>query len=314
MEATSGHLRTTHIALIGNFLPRQCGIATYTTDTYLALVDRFPGLRVDVYAMNDRPQGYDYPAEVTGTIAQDDRMDYLAAARDIEKSGAKAVWLQHEYGIFGGPAGEHILALLDRVSVPVIVTLHTILETPNDDQRRVMDGLLKRAAKIVVMAEIGREILVRVYGANPNSILMIPHGVPDRALVDPDTMKSRFGWAGRKVLLTFGLLAPNKGIESVIAAMPAIVEADPSSLYVVLGATHPNLVAREGEAYRDRLKALTVDQGIADHVRFIDGFIENEELLDYLQAADLYVTPYTNPAQITSGTLSYAIGVGKAVV
>ncbi|MES2097688.1 MAG: glycosyltransferase family 4 protein [Pseudomonadota bacterium] len=314
MATTSALPRTNHIALIGNFLPRQCGIATYTTDTYLALTDRYPGMQVDVYAMNDRIEGYDYPPAVTGTIAQDNRMAYLAAARQIEASGAKAVWLQHEYGIFGGTAGDMILALLDRVSVPVIVTLHTILENPNDDQRRVMEGILKRAAKVVVMAEVGREILTRVYGANPKSVVMIPHGVPDRALVDPDTMKAQFGWEGRKTLLTFGLLAPNKGIETVIAAMPAIVAANPNALYVVLGATHPNLVAHEGEAYRDRLKALAYDKGVAENVRFIDGFIEHEELLDYLQAADLYVTPYTNPAQITSGTLSYAVGVGKVVV
>jgi len=306
--------KTSHIALIGNFLPRQCGIATYTTDTWKALTDRFSGLQVDVYAMNDRPQGYDYPPQVTGTIAQDDRAAYLAAARAIEASGAQAVWVQHEYGIYGGAAGEHILALLDRVSVPVIVTLHTILETPDDDQRRVMEGLLQRAARVVVMADIGREILTRVYGADPRSIMMIPHGVPERELVNPDIMKGRFDWEGRKVLLTFGLLAPNKGIESVIAAMPAVVAANPDALYVVLGATHPNLVAHEGEAYRERLKALAVELGVGQHVRFIDGFVEHEELLDYLQAADLYVTPYTNPAQITSGTLSYAIGVGKAVV
>lgn len=306
--------RTKHVALIGNFLPRQCGIATYTTDTYLALQDRFPDIKVDVYAMDDRPEGYDYPPEVTGSIAQEDRLAYLSGARAIEASGAQAVWIQHEYGIFGGPAGEHLLALLDRLTIPVIVTLHTILETPNDDQRRVMVGLLKRAARIIVMADIGRDILMRVYGADPRTIMMIPHGVPDRPLVDPDSMKPRFGWEGHKVLLTFGLLAPNKGIESVISAMPAVVAANPDALYVVLGATHPNLVAQQGESYRDGLKALAAEQGVADHVRFIDGFLEHDELLDYLQATDLYVTPYTNPAQITSGTLSYAVGVGKAVV
>src|SRR3569623_117324 len=314
MAAMAGLPSTQHVALIGNFLPRRCGLATYTTDTYKALTERFPGMRVDVYAMNDRAEGYDYPPEVTGTIAQDERAAYLAAARDIAASGAQAIWLQHEYGIFGGSAGEHILALLDRVALPVIVTLHTVLENPNGDQRRVMAGLLSRAAKVIVMAEIGREILVRVYGANPNAILMIPHGVPARPLVDPDSVKPRFGWEGRKVLLTFGLLAPGKGIECVIDAMPAIVSANPQALYVVLGATHPNLIAREGEAYRDRLKALAAEKGVAEQVRFIDGFVEHEELLDYLQAADLYVTPYTNPAQITSGTLSYAVGVGKAVV
>ena len=306
--------KTRHIALIGNFLPRQCGIATYTTDTCKALKDRYPGLRVDVYAMNDRAEGYDYPPEVTGTIAQDDRLSYLDAARAIEASGAQAVWIQHEYGIYGGSAGEHILALLDRLSIPVIITLHTVLEDPNDDQRRVMDGLLSRAARVIVMAERGRRILRDVYGANNAAIMTIPHGVPDRPLVDPDTMKPRFGWEGRKTILTFGLLAPNKGIETMIAAMPAVVAANPDALYVVLGATHPNLIAHEGETYRDRLKALAAEKGVAENVRFIDGFIEHEELLDYLQAADLYVTPYTNPQQITSGTLSYAIGVGKAVV
>src|SRR3569623_1745754 len=285
MAAMAGLPSTQHVALIGNFLPRRCGLATYTTDTYKALTERFPGMRVDVYAMNDRAEGYDYPPEVTGTIAQDERAAYLAAARDIAASGAQA--------------GVHILALRDRVALPVIVTLHTVLENPNGDQRRVMDGLLSRAAKVIVMAEIGREILVRVYGANPNAILMIPHGVPDRPLVDPDSVKPRFGWEGRKVLLTFGLLAPGKGIECVIDAMPAIVAANPQALYVVLGATHPNLIAREGEAYRDRLKALAAEKGVAEQVRFIDGFVEHEELLDYLQAADLYVTPYTNPAQIT---------------
>ena len=303
-----------HLALIGNFLPRKCGLATYTTDTFTALKGRFPDLKIDVYAMDDHPGRYEYPPEVTASIPEQERVAYINAARAIERSGAQAIWLQHEYGIFGGPAGEHILALLDRVSIPVIVTLHTILEKPSADERRVMEGLLRRAAKVVVMAERGREILERVYGASPRSIVMIPHGVPDRAFVDPETLKARFGWEGRKTLLTFGLLAPNKGIETMIDALPAIVAEHPDVLYAVLGATHPNLVAHEGEAYRDRLKALAAEHGVADHVAFIDAFLEHDELIDYLQAADIYVTPYSNPAQITSGTLSYAVGVGKAVV
>lgn len=303
-----------HLALIGNFLPRKCGLATFTTDTFTALKGRFPDLKIDVYAMDDHPGLYEYPPEVTLSIPEQDRRAYTDAARAIEESGAQAIWLQHEYGIFGGPAGEHILALLDRVSVPVIVTLHTILEKPSADERRVMEGLLRRAAKVVVMAERGREILERVYGASARNIVMIPHGVPDRDFVNPDTLKPRFGWEGRKVVLTFGLLAPNKGIETIIDALPAVVEAQPDVLYVVLGATHPNLVAHEGEAYRDRLKALAAERGVADHVDFIDAFLEHDELIDYLQAADIYATPYTNPAQITSGTLSYAIGVGKAVI
>ena len=303
-----------HLALIGNFLPRQCGLATFTTDVWQAMRDRFPDVQVDVYAMDDHPGRYAYPPAVTGTIPQHDLSAYLSTARTIEASGAQAIWVQHEYGIYGGPAGEHLLSLLDRTTLPVIVTLHTVLEKPNADERRVLEGLLHRAAKIVVMAERGRDILRRVYGANPRQIAMIPHGVPDRAFVDPETLKPRFGWQGRDVVLTFGLLAPGKGIETIIEALPAIAERHPNLLYAVLGATHPNLVAHEGEAYRDRLKALAEKLGVGDNVAFIDGFVEHDELLDYLQAADIYATPYLNPAQITSGTLSYAVGVGKAVV
>ncbi len=314
MDRTVALERLDRIALIGNFLPRKCGLATFTTDTYYALRDRYPDLAVDVYAMDDRPGSYEYPPEVTHSIPQDDRIAYLDAARRIEASGAQAVWVQHEYGIYGGSAGEHLLALLDRVNVPLLITLHTILETPNSDQRRVLEALLRRATKVIVMAEKGREILMRVHGTDARKIVTIPHGVPDRPFADPASMKPAFGWADREVILTFGLLAPNKGIETMIEAMPAVAAAHPRALYVVLGATHPHLVAHEGEAYRDRLKAQAARLGVADNVRFIDGFVEQAELLDYLQAADLYVTPYSNPAQITSGTLSYAVGVGKVVV
>jgi glycosyltransferase involved in cell wall biosynthesis len=303
-----------HLALIGNFLPRKCGLATYTTDTFNALKDRYPDLRVDVYAMDDHPGRYAYPPEVTRAIPQDERPAYLDAARAIESSGAQALWVQHEYGIYGGPAGELLIALLDRLSIPVVATLHTVLERPSADERRVMEALLRRASRVIVMAEKGREILKRVHGVDDRKIVMVPHGVPDREFLDPDVLKPRFGWEGREVILTFGLLAPNKGIETMIEAMPAIVAARPQALYVVLGATHPNLVAHEGEAYRDRLVALAEAKGVADHVRFVDAFVEQDELLDYLQASDIYATPYSNPAQITSGTLSYAVGVGKAVV
>jgi glycosyltransferase involved in cell wall biosynthesis len=314
MHQADGVTPIDHLALIGNFLPRKCGLATYTTDTFTALKGRFPDLQIDVYAMDDHPGRYDYPPEVTRSIPDQDRMAYLDAARAIETSGAQALWLQHEYGIFGGPAGEHILALLDRVSIPVIVTLHTILEKPDVDQRRVMEGLLRRAARVIVMAERGREILERVYGASGRAIVMIPHGVPDRNFVDPDSLKARFGWAGREVVLTFGLLAPGKGIEVMIEALPTIVAEHPKVLYTVLGATHPNLVAHEGEKYRDGLKALAAELGVSQNIEFIDAFLEHDELIDYLQAADIYATPYLNPEQITSGTLSYAVGVGKAVV
>lgn len=314
MRHADGVTPIEHLALVGNFLPRKCGLATYTTDTFTALKGRYPDLKIDVYAMDDHPGRYDYPPEVTRSIPDQDRMAYLDAARAIEASGAQALWLQHEYGIFGGAAGEHILALLDRVSIPVIVTLHTILDKPDADQRRVMEGLLRRASRVIVMAERGREILQRVYGASGRAIVMIPHGVPDRDFIDPNQLKARFGWAGRDVVLTFGLLAPNKGIEVMIEALPAIAAHHPNVLYAVLGATHPNLVAHEGEKYRDGLKALAAQLGVGDNIEFIDAFLEHDELIDYLQAADIYATPYLNPAQITSGTLSYAVGVGKAVV
>jgi glycosyltransferase involved in cell wall biosynthesis len=314
MTTTSTRSGIERITLIGNFLPRKCGIATYTTDTFKALQARFPELAVDVWAMDDHPGRYAYPPEVTGTIAQHDRAGYVAAARAIEASGSQAIWLQHEYGIYGGAAGDHILALLDRTTLPLIVTLHTVLEKPSADERRVMEELLRRAARVIVMAERGREILTRVYGANAQAVVTIPHGVPDRALADPEMFKPRFGWAGHEIILTFGLLAPNKGIETMIEAMPAIVARHPDTVYVVLGATHPNLVAHEGEKYRDRLKALAVSLGVADNVAFIDAFVDYDDLLDYLQAADVYATPYSNPAQITSGALSYAVGVGKPVV
>ena len=306
--------RVDHIALIGNFLPRKCGLATFTTDTYAALRERFPDMQVDVYAMDDRPGSYDFPPEVTRTIPEDDRLAYSEAARAIEASGAQAVWLQHEYGIFGGAAGDYILALLDRVSLPVIVTLHTVLDQPSADERRVMEALIRRASRLIVMAERGRNILERVYGADPKAIATIPHGVPNRPFAEPDTLKPLFGWQGRKVVLTFGLLAPGKGIETVIEALPAAVAEVPNLLYVVLGTTHPHLVAHEGEAYRDRLEALAIELGVGANITFVNSFVEHDALIDRLQAADVYVTPYTNPAQVTSGTLSYAVGVGKAVI
>jgi glycosyltransferase involved in cell wall biosynthesis len=302
------------VALIGNFLPRRCGIATFTTDSYQSLRNRFPEVAVDVYAMNDRGQSYDYPDFVTG-IDQDEPASYLEAAQRIERSNADLIWVQHEFGIFGGEAGVHLLRLLDRVSAPVLITLHTILENPSAAQRFVIDALLRRAAKVIVMAEAGRDILMHRYGARASQIAVVKHGIPDCRFSEPDEMKAKFGLAGCDVLLTFGLLSPDKGIETIIEALPAIIaEAKRPICYVVLGATHPHLVAHEGEAYRDRLKAQAEQLGVQDNIRWVNAFVELNDLTDYLTAADIYVTPYLNPAQITSGTLSYAIGLGKPVV
>lgn len=302
-----------HIALIGNSVPRRCGIATFTTHCRDALAAAYPTMRIDSYAMDDGAGGIAYPAGIH-VIAQDDTASYAEAARRIEDSGAQAIWLQHEFGIFGGAAGEKILHLLDRTRLPLIVTLHTVSATPNPDEHRVMTALLRRASRIMVMAGKGRDILIDFYGVDPAIIGLIPHGVPDRPFVKSAMMKPRFGWQGKRVILTFGLLAPDKGIDDMIRAMPAVAARHPDALYVVLGATHPNLVREQGEALRDGLMTLSRELGVADHVHFINSYVEQEELLDYLQAADIYVTPYVNPAQVVSGTLSYAIGMGKPVL
>jgi glycosyltransferase involved in cell wall biosynthesis len=302
-----------HIALIGNSLPRRCGLATFTTDCYEALLARFPGIQIDYYAMDDGANGVVYPAHVT-PIAQDDPVAYAAAAHDIERSGAEAIWLQHEFGIFGGVAGDNILRLLERTDVPLVTMLHTVLEEPDTEQERVFRSLLARSSHVIVMAQKGREILLRRYGLESARISVIPHGVPDRPYVSPDTMKNAFGFEGRKVLLTFGLLAPDKGIDDMIQAMPAIIARHPDAYYVVLGATHPNLLRKEGEKLRGTLVARAAALGVSDHIGFVDLFVDLPELLDYLQATDIYVTPYLNPGQVTSGTLSYAVAMGKPVV
>lgn len=306
--------RISRIALIGNHLPRRCGIATFTTDVHRTLATRFPDMKVDVWAMNDRRAVYDYPACVTGTIEQDDPSSYRDAARQISQSNVDMVWIQHEFGIFGGAAGSHILKLIDGLRVPVSVTLHTVLADPVPGRRRVMTALVERCETLIVMAQAARHMLIENYGADPSKVAVIPHGIPDRPFVATGPLKDRFGWADRKVILTFGLLSPGKGIETMIAAMPKIVACIPDALYVVLGATHPHSVARDGESYREQLMQQAEDLNVDSHVCWIDGFCETDDLLDYLAAADIYVTPYLNPQQVTSGTLAYAVGLGKPVV
>jgi glycosyltransferase involved in cell wall biosynthesis len=308
------HSRISHIALIGNYLPRRCGIATFTTDIHRAFEARYPGVKMDVWAMNDNAADYAYPAGVTGTIEQDDPMAYRLAAAEIAASGADMVWIQHEFGIFGGEAGEYIVRLIERLTMPVAVTLHTVLSEPKSAQRRVMNALVDRCDMLIVMAEAAKRILIETYGCDPAKISVIPHGIPDRPFVPTAPMKARLGWQDRKVILTFGLLSPGKGIETMIAAMPDVIARVPDAHYVVLGATHPHCIAYEGERYREQLQAMALELGVGEHVHWIDGFCETEDLLDYLSAADVYVTPYLNPAQVTSGTLAYAVGLGKPVV
>ena len=306
--------RIRRIALIGNHLPRRCGIATYTTDVARAITERFPEVQVDIWAMNDTGKHYAYPDHLAGTIAQEVGASYLDAAREITASGADMVWIQHEFGIFGGSAGDMILSLIDRMTVPVAVAMHTVLAAPDRVQRRVTLSLVERCETIIVMADAARSLLIEKYGADPDQVVVIPHGIPDRPFTDTAPMKAKLGLTDRDIILTFGLLSPGKGIEAMIAAMPAIVERNPKALYLVLGATHPHCIANSGETYRESLAALADDLGIAGHVRFIDTFVEIDALLDYIAAADIYVTPYQNAAQVTSGTLAYAVGLGKPVV
>lgn len=300
------------LALVGNALPRKCGLATFTSHVAEALARRYQALTVDHYAMDDGT-GVDYPATIR-TIDADEPGAYRAAARRMDGDGVEAIWLQHEYGIFGGEAGRNILAMLESSDLPLVVTLHTVLEQPSDAQRSVLHRILERADHVIVMAGRGADILTRWHGVPPHRISVIPHGAPHRPLIDPDTLKAQFGWAGRQVVMTFGLLSPDKGIADMIEALPALVERHPDLLYAVIGATHPNLARREGEAYRQSLAARAAELGVADHIEFVDSFVEQEELLDRLQASDIYVTPYRNMSQVTSGTLAYAVAVGKPVV
>ena len=302
------------LALIGGFLPRRCGIATFTADIYASLKVAAPDLAVDVYAMAPAGRATIFDAAVRDAIIEGDAGSFIDAAKQIEASGADIVWLQHEFGLFGGPAGDMVLELVDRVAAPLIVTLHTVLAEPGADQRRVMERLIARASKLVVMSERSRDLLRSVYRADEGQIALIAHGVPDRPFGRAPQFKPQFGFEGKHVALTFGLLSPGKGIEAVIEALPLIIEDHPDFLYCIAGATHPNLLAHEGEAYRERLQALAVSLGVEAHVHWIDAFMETEELLDLLEAADIYVTPYTGAQQSTSGTLAYAMALGKAVI
>ena len=307
-------LNIKRIAFLGDYMPRQCGIATFTTDICEAVARKFPLSECLVGAVNDRPEGYDYPPQVHFEIDEKELDSYRRAADYLNINNVEVVSVQHEFGIYGGPAGSHLLACLRDLHMPVVTTLHTVLREPNRDQLAVMKQLDELSNRIIVMAERGRDLLETVYGVSSGKIDLIPHGVPDVHFIDPAFHKDQFGVEGKTVLLTFGLLSPNKGIEHVIEALPAILEQHPNFVYIVLGATHPNLIARDGESYRLMLERLAEDRGVTGNVIFYNRFVTLEELTDFIGAADIYVTPYLNEAQITSGTLAYAFGAGKAVI
>lgn len=303
------------IAVIGTHLPRQCGIASFTADLANSIDGELEGTgHVFALAMDDIPEGYRYPPRVRFQIRAHNQTDYNLAADYIISNRANVVILQHEFGIFGGPHGAHILRLLRDLRVPVLTTLHTILANPAHEQRRIIEQLARLSERLVVMSHRAEDLLRETYGVDPERIAFIPHGIPDVPFVDPNYYKDQFKAEGRRVILTFGLLSPGKGIEYMIEAMPSIVEQHPDALYMVVGATHPHLKKQAGEAYRTALHRRVVDLGLEDHVRFRNRFVDLDELVEYLGAADLYATPYLNPEQITSGTLAYAVGAGKAVV
>jgi glycosyltransferase involved in cell wall biosynthesis len=301
-------------ALVGNSLPRRCGIATFTTDLQQSIEKLPQHERCGIVAMTDDGRAYDYPPAVCLQIHERRLEDYRNAADILNRARCEIVSLQHEFGIFGGEAGSHITALTARLTMPLITTFHTVLERPTPAQRRVLGEIVEASARVIVMAEKGRELLRAVYQVAAGKIEVIPHGTPDGAFVEPDEAKCALGFAGRPVILTFGLLSPSKGIEVMIDAMPEVLQRCAAAVYVVLGATHPNLVRDQGESYRNSLVARVRELGIENHVVFLDRFVDQATLLKFISMCDVYATPYLNEAQMTSGTLAYSFGLGKAVV
>jgi len=305
------------IVYIGTYPPRECGIGTFTKNLCKSMVSIYAtkhGL-IDgiVVAMDDHEQTYNYPKEVKLTIRQEHQRDYLKASDFINLSGADLCVLEHEFGIFGGQNGVYILSLLHRLEIPLIVTLHTIVKTPTYNEKMVLQEICKMANKIVVMSHKAIEFLIEIYNVQKEKIVFIEHGVPDLKF-DHEQSKKEFKLENKKVILTFGFISRNKGIETVIKALPNVVEKYPDILYIVMGKTHPNVIRHQGEEYRNYLQQLVKSLNLEKHVLFLNKFTNQKELFKYLSASDIYVTPYLNEAQITSGTLSYAIGVGSAVI
>jgi glycosyltransferase involved in cell wall biosynthesis len=302
------------VAFIGNHLPRRCGIATFTHDLRRAVSVARPDLETGVVAMTNLGHAYDYPSDVYFQIHDEAIGEYVQAAEFLNNARFDIVCLQHEYGIFGGEAGVNIVNLLSHLEMPIVTTLHTVLAQPTPTQRNVMRRIIDASTKLIVMAEKGHELLRSVHGVPARKIEVIPHGIPDCPFLETHHAKAKLGFIGKKIILTFGLLSPSKGIQTMIDAMPGIIKVCPNAVYVILGATHPNLVEHEGEAYRDGLAARVRELGIEDHVVFFNQFVDQATLLDFISMCDVYVTPYLNEAQMTSGTLSYSFGLGKAVV
>ena len=302
------------IVVIGNYAPEQCGLATFTTDLAESFTENIPDSLVKVVAMRETEEEITHDGHLLLEVVRNRLSDYAEAAHAIDDFKADMVCVQHEYGIFGGRSGEFLLNILRNIKAPIVTTLHTILLDPTDDQRRVLDEILSLSERVVTMSERGSEIVASVHGIHPGKIDMIPHGIPTAPLESWDELKAALGLKDKKVLLTFGLLSPDKGIENVIRALPKVVAQTPDLVYVVVGATHPNIRRQHGEAYRESLAALAEELGVAGHVRFVNAFLDLDELTRYICACDVYITPYLKKTQITSGTLAYALGLGRPVI
>jgi len=302
------------VAVIGNYLPRLCGIATFTTDLVEALSKEAPNVNLGAVVMNDNPEGYKYPEKVRFEIQQNKLSDYSIASEYLNINQMDIVCIQHEYGIFGGSAGSHLLKLLGELRMPVVTTLHTVLKDPEPEYREVMIKLADLSERLIVMSVKAIDFLIDNYDIPEEKITFIHHGIPDVPFVDPNFYKDQFGIEGKKVLLTFGLLSPNKGIEYVLHALSTIIKKHPDIAYIILGATHPHILKAHGDEYRIRLQQLVHKLNLSSHVHFQNRFVGLNELCEFLGSADVYITPYLEEAQITSGTLIYAMGSGKPVV
>ena len=302
------------IAVVGNHLPRQCGIATFTTDLCDAIADEFGAAGVLVVAVNDPRSGYSYPARVRFEITESDLSSYQAAADFLNSNNVDLVCLQHEYGIFGGKRGSHVLRLLQHLKMPVVTTLHTVLREPDVDQLIVLQEIAARSDRLIVMSEHSSQFLQDVFRIPVGKIDLIPHGIPDLPFEGPVLHGDSLSAQGKIILLTFGLLSPNKGFETVIQALPRILSRHSNIVYVIAGATHPHVRRREGDRYRFQLQALTKELGVEENVVFHNRFVSPEEMASLVGSADVYVTPYPNEAQAVSGTLAYALGAGKAII
>jgi len=314
MSAYPNLARRHKIAYVGTYPPKECGIATFTLDVVNST--DLSGWRSIVFAVDDAVPSEPHPdSKVVYTIEKENRADYARAAKLLDKHRVSLLSIQHEYGIFGGDHGEYILDLVRAVSMPIAVTLHTVLPTPSEPQRRILKEMEKHVASFVVMAHKAVELLEDVYGIAPSKIRFIPHGAPNAPFHSENSAKAKLGLEGRRVLSTFGLISPNKGIEDAIAAMPDVVKKEPTATYLVLGQTHPVVKRKEGEWYRESLIKQVKDLGLTRNVKFVDKYLTLQELIDYLLATDIYITPYyANPYQITSGTLAYAMVTGKVIV